>query len=350
MTLSRDRAAPGLTLVVTDVRRVVPRAGEGIARQPDGSYRVRVSVGPRGHVLTAHRRFPPHTSRRLMRDWQTGARARLLDRLPDVAISGTLAADVAAYLAAVPVAEREGRRILLEHWTAAYGSRPTLSLTATDVRRQLDTWRTTKAASTCNHRLSALAGLFAARYPESPAPTQGQRRYREPSGVVPTWTLADVRAVLEHMPESPATYHLAVFAETGIPPIRIGRVTPADLDLKGRTVYLEGRRKGRGTPGRRFPLSAAAVTAWEDFDAARAYGRVPKNTLMLAWVKACKAAKRVPCRVYDLRHIFGAEAYRRCRDIRAVAELMDITIQTALRYTRGAVSDVLAAAVTALDA
>lgn len=354
MTLRRARG-PGLTLVIDDGQPVpappARRNQAGIAKQADGSYRVRVSVGPRSHTLTAHRRFPPHTALRLMRDWQVGARARLLDRLPQAARGDTLAADVQDYLRTVPAASRANVDILLTHWTDALGARPTLSLTRQDVQRQLATWRTAAAASTVNHRLSALSMFYRRRYPDHESPCRDVGRYQEPPGAVPTWTLTEVRTVLDGLPASRAAAHLRVFAETGIPPIRLTRVRPEHLRLDATppTVYLEGRRKGRGTPGRVYPLTQAAVAAWRTFAEAGAWGAISTVTLATVWRRGCERAGRVPCRVYDLRHIIGAEMYRRCGDLRAVAELLDVSVETALRYTRGAVPEAVSKVITAMD-
>lgn len=338
------------------LRRVAP----GIYQTPTG-YRARVSVGPRRAAQTREKRFPLDTELRAMKAWQTLARADLLATQPAAARSGTLAAEVDAYLATLTGGTRADAARLLAHWTARFGDRPALSLTRRELAQQLDAWRQTRAAATCNHRLSRLHSCYRARFPDQDTwPTSGVRGYREPAGEVREIPAATWRALLKAMAPSRAKACLEVFAETGIPPARLRRLRPEHLDLAGRTVYLEARRKGAGTLGRRFPLTAAAVRAFKAFVVADAWGGVTAVTMHLVFQRAvrrvntARTAKGLspvpPLRMYDLRHTFGARAYRLTGDVRAVAELLDVTVETALRYTRAAVPETMSKVIAALDA
>jgi integrase len=356
MTLRVDRRARGLTLVVEDGQPIPtptrPRDGDGISQQPDGSFRVRVSVGTRAHTLTRHKRFPPGTPRRLMRDWRAGALSRLLDVLPARTVGGTLAADVAAYVAALPPSSRTYAQDCLAWWVDAWGPRQTLSLTAQDIARQLAEFRRQgAAASSCNKYRSKLSVLFRWRYPDEPNPVTPTARFPSTKGSAPTLTLDAVRAMIDTIEASPSKRVLKVFAETGMPYTRIRQVRPDHLRLDGPdpTVYLLPRHKGAGTRGRWFPLTQAGVAAWRDL-AAHAY-EVPGNERMYrAWHGACRRAGLPEVKPYVLRHVIASELLRRCNgNVFAVAEMLDVSLATAQHYARGGVADAVRSLVDAMD-
>lgn len=354
MTVSRQRDAPGLTLVVGAVEPPpAPRDHDGIVQQNDGSYRVRVSVGPRGHALTRHKRFPPHTPRRLMRDWQAGQRSRLLDALPAHVVSGTLAADAAAYLATQLPHQVRFATYALEQWTAVLGHRETLSITRQDVQRQLVAWRRRLAAGTVNKLRSKLAMIYRTRYPDHPSPVALTDKCLESKGAAPTLTLAQARAIIDGLVDSRAKRMLQVFCETGAPPARIQRVRPEHLrlDVRPPQVYLESRRKGRGTVGRWHPITEAGAEAWRDFAAHGDWGGTDSTCLWKVFTQGCERAGFPRTKPYVLRHIIASELLRRSGgNVFAVADLLDVTVQTAQHYARGGVPDAVAALITAMDA
>jgi len=154
-------------------------------------------------------------------------------------------------------------------------------------------------------------------------------------------------------------------AWTGIAPATLRRVRPRDLDLAHGRVYLRPRRKGKGTHGAWVTLLPRAVEAFRDFAAASLFGRTwSASSLGKTWrvgiarARAAAAqtgdhtwiediAKLPPnCHPYDLRHAFASEIYRETGDIGAVSELLQhASFETTKRYTRGAVSARVAAAI-----
>lgn len=333
------------------------RVDRGIYRDALG-YEVVARVGRR----TKAKRFPLTTSHAAMRDWQDATRQTLRKgakspRGPLV----TLADDIKAYLRRIPAGESKANRtILLAHWDGAFGTLPTLELSRAMVVQQLHTWRATHAASTCNHRLSELRRLLETQYPDAETwATSRITRFREPQGEVRDIPVELLDTLIASMPRSKSKARLWVFAATGIPPARLRRLKREHVDLADGTVYLESRRKGAGTPGRRFPFSAEARAAFEELIAVHAFGSFATESMAVVWThaltrenKARAKRKERPLphiRMYDIRHAFGSRLYRLTGDIRAVAEIMDISIETALRYTRAAVPQALRSAVAALD-
>ena len=155
---------------------------------------------------------------------------------------------------------------------------------------------------------------------------------------------------------------LRVMATTGLPPAQIMRLSPADVNLTARTIYVRPRRKGKGVAGRTLPLTHAAVEALQAFAAAGAWGRFSTHSMGMSFARAVETARQaweaagqrwdVPqgFRAYDLRHSFLSAAYAVTGDIRAVAELgLHASLQTTRRYTEGAVSGRTQLARDALD-
>jgi integrase len=146
-------------------------------------------------------------------------------------------------------------------------------------------------------------------------------------------------------------------------------VRPRDLELAQARVYLRPRRKGKGTAGAWVNLLPIAVEAFRDFAAAKLFERAWSNSsLGKTWrvgiARARAAADRLAaetgdrswadglaalpprCHPYDLRHAFASEIYRETGDIGAVSELLQhASLETTKRYTRGAVSARVAAAI-----
>lgn len=162
---------------------------------------------------------------------------------------------------------------------------------------------------------------------------------------------------------------LRVMAWTGMPQIQMERLRPQDLDLENARVHLRPRQKGRGAPGAWVRLIPPGLEALRDFAAANLFGRpFSRRSLARTWARAIDATLRdlgaqdparltqvlavIPdgCRPYDLRHSFLTDAYRRTGDIRAVAEMAQhADLQTTKRYTEGAVSERVDAAIAKMS-
>jgi len=354
--------------------------------QDDAGYAAVVSVGSRKtRLIQREKRFPRGTPRREMREWITRTRALLMqerDLLRAVsspaspaaaefpalhrASDGTLREDAAAYLELVTsLASYEARVSDLAHWTRRFGSRPTLSITVTDVRRVVNAWTLAgHKANSIKHRMTALSQLFEALYPAALNPVRKVARPSDADQPPRALDLQDVADLFAAMPDSATKARWRVMYTTGLPPARIMRLRPEDVNRKARTLRLEGRRKGQGTAGKLIPISAAAVAAFDDLDRLNGWGRFASRGTSPSWHRAWRKANATrtaeakrrgvkptlipPCRPYDLRHTFGT-LLAMDHDIQTVAALLDCTIETALRYTRAAVPKKMRAAIADLE-
>jgi integrase len=178
------------------------------------------------------------------------------------------------------------------------------------------------------------------------------------------------RAARETAAKTRARY--AVMAYTGLPPAQIMRLTPDDVDLEAKSVLVKPRRKGKGVKARTLPLLEEAVEAFRAFAEANAWGTWSTPSAQRSWnIAKAKVVKQLRAgtpklepqaratairllegmRPYDLRHSFGTQALRASKDLKAVKELlMHGDIRTTERYVGGAVDDVAAGAIAALQA
>jgi len=369
----------------------------GISREGD----CLVAVVRHGSLRTGDQRrarqvFPLGTALDRIRAWQLSAKRDFLLEAPPAVGRGTLAGDIPTLLEQhIPEGRyREDLRALLAHWAASpLGARARMAITRADVLAQRKRWLEAGAAiNSCNRRLSALRVLYHTldatidgAVPSCPA--DAVTYLKEPKPEPRAIPVHVVRLILDSLPdqgraergqERPTVSHtklrLRVFAWTGAAPQTIARVTRRHLDLARGQIYLTPRRKGGGAAGAWVPLIPAAVEAlraWLDAGllgtkgSASSMGKTWRVGIKIATEKARQIAAETGdrswldaleglpphCRPYDLRHSFGDEAYRLTGDIRATGELLQhASLDTTKRYTARAVSDRVAAAITAMSA
>lgn len=336
------------------------RIAEGVY-QDVGGYECVVSVGSGVNRRSKAKRFARGTGMKEMTAWQDAIRGLLRKKAPKIT-SGTLAQWTRDYLKGkTSMPSYEARRADAEAWLPAFGDRAPLSLTKNELRQQMNTWHEAGVAgSTLNHRKTALtAVLNEFKDEDDPNPAKALKRSPEadiePRAVAPS-ILAEI---INAMPPSKSRAMLKVMAATGHPFERQRKLVPAHVQLEHRRVFLVARKKGKGTAGRWYALTNEGVTAYQEFIDQQAWGGARRASLYVCFLRGHAAANRrralvnapliPPIRPYDLRHSFGTEAYRREGDIRAVAELLDCTVETALRYTLGAVPARMQAVVDALN-
>jgi integrase len=365
------------------------RIGQGIFRDGDVLVgEVRIGSSRDNTQQRARKRFKLGTSIGEIKAWQHGARHELATASPASSSPsrGSLAADIAEFVAALP----EGRyRIdtedLLSHWARSpLGARDRRSISRLDLIGVISDWTTAGAAeNSCNRRLGRLRKLFHALDGiDDENPTDKIQYLREPKAEPRDIPARIVQLILSSLPDqgraargedrptiSETKLRLRVMAWTGIAPATLRRVRSRDLDLDRARVYLRPRRKGKGTHGAWVTLLPLAVDAFRDFAAAglleRSWsGSSIGKTWRVGIARATAAADRVAretgdktwaaeiaalpprCRPYDLRHAFASEIYRETGDIGAVSELLQhASFETTKRYTRGAVSARVAAAI-----
>ena len=330
--------------------------------------------------------FPLGTSLNTMIAWQHGAKKDLITTSDAPAAKGSLAADIPVYLAMLP----EGKyRIesgwVLQHWIdAPLGGLARRAIGRPDVLAQVSRWLDAGVAvATVNKRVFRLRKVYhALDGVEASTPTDKIKAMREPKSEPRDIPVHIIRLILDAIPDlgraargevrstvSVTKLRLGVMAWTGIPPATLRRVRPRDLDLTQGRIYLQPRRKGQGADGAWVALLPEAVDAFRAFAAAHLFGRAYSNSSIgKSWRVGIRRAQqqaaahfeatgdhawlteleRLPprCKPYDLRHAFGSEMYRRTGDIRAVSELLQhATLEMTKRYTQGAVSERVTAAI-----
>lgn len=340
----------------------------------------KTSTGFRCYVRAAGvlrcKRFPPDTALSVMKAWRDETRVALRLITPVRVVPGGFRAEVATYLAAVRTmptfAERQKH---LEEWVARFGDRPRNSIQPIEIRTALQELRAQgKAASSINHRRTALMHFWSVIAPTEPNLVRLVPRMRppepEPRGIPPEL----MRRILDAMPDhgtaakgqpreghSKAKARLAVHAWTGLPPAQIMHLRPEDVDWEGRTLLVPPRRKGQGVARSRRPLTKKGLAALRAFAKADAWGPYSTSVVRRAFRAACEVVEAEfreagrsldlsRLRPYDARHGLGASAYLATGDVQAVAELLGQTdLRTTRRYTLSGVDEALRHAVTQLD-
>jgi integrase len=327
-----------------------------------------VKVGKR----QKEKRFPRGTSLKEIRDWQTAVRAALTKtrrKASGPVGRGTFASDVERFLTTVTKRPSYGSaQACLNAWAEAFGDRRRVTISLAEYQAVMDGWERTEdhpdarfAGSTLNHCKDWLVQLYRTLDECDDADNVATKLRRHAQAPPEPRAIPDdiVDEILNAMLPSIARAYCKVLAHVGMPPARQRRLKPTQLDLKNKTVFLVRRRKGGGTEEKTFSLSRKGVAAFEEFVALNAWGGVTKESIYTCFLRGVAAANRKrakegkplipPLRPYDLRHTFGAKVYRKTGDIGAAAEMLDVTLETARRYTLSAIPDRIAKAVEALD-
>lgn len=359
----------------------------GIVRDGD-HFLVTVSVGNSrdGSRTLKRKSFPLATEPAVMQAWQLSQKADLLLARPAAPARGSLASDIPIYLATLPVGRyRDDSKAILQHWAGSpLGLLARTQITRVDVVGQISAWVDAgAAASTCNRRLGRLRKLYQGLDGiDDPNPTDKIKFLAEPKGEPRDIPAHVVDVILDSIPDlgrperfkerptlSLTKLRLTVMAKTGIPPASLARVQPRDIDWPGARIYLRARRKGKGRAGvwvallpdavaalRAFVDAGLCDTSWSNSSAGKSW-RVGIARAKAAAAKTAEdtgdrtladALDALPprCKPYDLRHSFGSEIYRQTGDVLAVSELMQhANLETTKRYTKGAVSARVAAAI-----
>jgi integrase len=340
----------------------MPRKLTGVRRKRKG-WQAYVEV--RGKLYT--RQYPLETPLSEIREWRATMKKRLGGRSSS---PYGFAADVKTYLAAPEVTAMPSIKQRASHlalWVEALGKdRARGTITATEIEAVLQEWLVKLSPVTVDHRRTALLSLFVKLDGEDAAnPVRATKKPKLPEPDARDIDYATIARILAAMPTeqsakpgavkqlSLAKLRAAVIAYTGIPPGSLIKIQRSDLDLEAGTFRLPDRAKGKGARARVLPLTAEGLAAFKAFDAANAYGEFAVEALSHSFKRAVRRVKADPrVRLYDLRHSFGAELYRRTGDLATVARFLGhadgSTVTT--RYALGANADVDRAAADAFDA
>lgn len=364
------------------------RLAKGIFRDGTG-----LAVVIRAHGQSKEFRLPASTRLETARAEQVRRQRQLEDTAPARPHSGTLAADVAAYLARLPEGPHQAdRRVLLTPWVAALGQYTFVGLTRQQIISTLMAWeRAGIKAPTRNKRLSALRVLWrtVTTDPDRPHPCERVDRAAVPKAHANRARRMDlIQTVLSYVTDdahrgdglSRVKLQLTLLAWTGQPASLLSQIRPEHVrwHTSPPEMYLQPRRKGAGVDAAWVPLlpqGAAALKAWLTSGAWD--GPWHKGNLSRAWhtatakaqaaleaqAKAARsradkarlredAASLTGCRVYDLRHSFlTAMGALPDVDIYAVAEYArHADIRTTQVYMRGASSAKMRSGIASLGA
>lgn len=302
------------------------------------------------HGVLHRKHFPTRTEPFQIREWLMKTEMRF--RAPGATRSGKFEDDARVYLASVSAMQTYSeRKTHIDQWIAVFGSQSRHTITSDQIRAQLHLWKADgKAASTVNHRRTALMHLFTVLDGKSAAnPVKDVPKFSEPSPFPRALAAATIAKLLKKLPAGPDRARAMAIAYTGIPHSQLAQIQPEHVDFEAQTVIVHGRKKGAGTPTSIRRLTPKGVAAFRMMQRTKAWGPFSRWDFRKRIHEACKAAKITPVlRPYDLRHFFGTELYRRSGDMRAVQVLMGHSTPTLThRYTLGAVDPRIEAAIKA---
>jgi integrase len=295
------------------------RPATGIRLLPSGKWQAYIRV--RGEFISET--FPHRTSLTLMKRWRETQKIQARNgQRPQPLDGATLADDVKSYLL-----QRQTMTTLrhrtddLQLWLNHFGrNRVRKSITAGEIRAQLETWRAQGyAASTVNHRRTALMSLWTVLDGISaPNPARDVPRFTEAQGPPRALSQAAVLALLDAMGSSQTRARLELLRWTGWPPAQIAKLEPADIRWD-EAVYVRPRRKGKGVAGAWLPLLPEAWAALREFKRLGCWGEFSTSSARTSFRRAARHARRAIAKAYWRRTIPKAEA----RAIRR--ELLDVT-------------------------
>ncbi len=339
------------------------------------------------------KQFPLRTSPAEMQRWRKDERARLHTKTPP-SVAGTFAGDVPRYLEArkaMPGIAQRTRQMAI--WAAAkvsptadpLGAKPSLSIESWEIQTMRDRWLTEGprlqvvpggtrkdprfvelaeplGASQVNQRLRALENFFTVMYPGRPNPVRAVAEAEEPDPEERGLPYAVIEAILAQVPErgrpdgsgkrpkvSLTKRRLAVIAYAGLAHCELMRITPADLHLNESMpwVWIQGRRKGKGTRGTPQPLTEYGVEAIRALVDAGGLGPFSPSSMRMTLRRACAKLDLKNIRPYDFRHSFASEVLERTEGNLPVTQLMmrHKDQRTTKRYTLRAIDPVRAAAI-----
>jgi integrase len=299
--------------------------------------------------------FPFTATYSAMKDWRERKRAELKFGTPSA--SSTFRDDATEYLRMVEaMPSYQDRQFHVEQWALVFGHRDRKTLTAIEIRRQLETWRTSGrfdgkglAAGSLNRRRTALMAMFTALDGRSqPNVVKDVPAYDErASHQIRARTMLEMSKVVRQVRRgSDSRARLSVLQWTGWTSKLLKEVTDDHIDWKRSAVVLARRKKGKGLVSVRLPVLPRALAALRRLKRLDAFGIFSNSSLHSAWERACDKAGVPRSRVYDLRHSFATWAASQIKDDRALSELL--RTKSIARYTEGATAERLIAAVQTL--
>lgn len=298
------------------------RLDRAIFKTPYG-FRIFLRIHGEPHT----KRFPPTYSLDALRRWRDD-HERIYRRSH---ARGTLSADITRYLMAVrSMTSYADRKREIAAWEPALGNVARWRITAEDVRAQLHAWKGEGyAASTCNHRRTALSHLYTVLDgKDAPNPTRNVPPFIEPPATARGIEIRTALTTIRRVGGFTRT-RLLLLLWTGMRPSELKRVQPEHVDFEEGTCLV---LTAKGGPARIVSLNRSALKAFRRFFRLEMTGPFSTASMRKSLVRACTAAPALPLfRVYDLRHTYGTQLRR------AGADLSDIAHQlghSSLRMTK----------------
>lgn len=141
---------------------------------------------------------------------------------------------------------------------------------------------------------------------------------------------------------------LRVMAYVGVSQEELAGIGPGDhhLDEPGPWVQIKGRKKGKRTRSTAQPLTEQGAAALRALVDAGGLGRFSTSSMRTSFLRACAKLELTGLYPYVLRHSFASEVLATTGDLKTTQLLMRHKDErTTLRYGKGAVPAVLAAAI-----
>jgi site-specific recombinase XerC len=329
------------------------RAGAG-ARQriAECTYEDRYGIEAVAKVgkLSRSKRFDRGTAQKVIDAWLESTRVSLRLKVRSAKrSSGTLAGDVAAYLATLPnKRSTKNTGWELGAWVAALGECRTDRLEADRLRKVQNGWiECGVPSSTINHRRRALAHLFEwLNGKEAANPARDVPRVRERLGDPIAYPIEVLTAIIDGMDESPSHARLRVLLWSGMPPAGLMQLDPRKVrhDLESLCLYYPARNKGEGAEAVTLPIFPECRRALECWLRVRANGRFSQASLgkalrraATAYAQRCTSSPVPPDEItpYHLRHSFLTWLYVKSGDPYLVQKYgQHADLKTTRRYTR----------------
>lgn len=341
---------------------------KGIRRTPAGTWRVYVRV--RGALVS--RCYPAETGLRALIEHREHLRAEQKygvpapdDRLP------TFREEAESYLQLVTaMPSYADRAYRIGCWVAVFGARQRSTITAREIRAQLERWRQhgrkdggPLSVASLNQRRTALMAMITTLDGKSASnivrdvPAYDER-YSVQVRAESMLTCARLIRRLRRRGKMRAVLHALLW--TGWPHKLFSEIGPADIDWTAGRVRVGRRRKGKGMPPAWVPVVPRALLALRQVAARNAWGGCSTSALHSALARAVVSENtwratrnaiageavwplvKTPFSPYGLRHSFATWAAGRIKDDRALKELL--RTNSIRRYTEGALADRLEAA------
>ncbi len=261
--------------------------------------------------------------------------------------AGTFAADADRYLRAVAkMPSIKDRRKHIAEWVVVFGRRRRSSIKSDEIRAHLETLKERYAASSINHRRTALMHLWTVLDGKGkPNPVKDVPKQTPPDEEARGLPREVQVLLLRAIKPGTSRARLHVMRWTGFPQKQIARIAREHLDVAGATVLVLRRQKGKGVKAKRLPLLPQAVRAFRYLDRLDAFGpfkvqalritvgrarrrllrrhaqgRLRLSPLALWWLS--REAKHERIRPYDFRHSYGSLLRRHTPDLKSRQELM----------------------------